>query len=158
MEQLAKDLRAVVTKAAEQLRRVGEGDAAQPPAPGEWSYKQILGHLIDSASNNHQRFVRAQRDESHDFPGYDQNDWVRLQGYQSREWLQLVTLWEALNLHLADIIERIPADKLATGCTIGGRPWTLREIAADYVGHMQMHLGDLPVDVAAIRRYPYPRG
>jgi hypothetical protein len=157
MQQLAQDLRAVATKATEQMRQTEEGDAAQQPAPGEWSNKQIVGHLIDSAANNHQRFVRAQRDESHDFPSYDQNDWVTLQGYQSRAWPQIVTLWEALNLHLAGIIERIPEDKLAANCTIGGNPWTLKEIIVDYVGHMQMHLSDLPVDVAEIRRYPYPK-
>jgi hypothetical protein len=158
MQQVAQDLRAVVTKAAGQMRQVGESDAARQPAPGEWSSKQILGHLIDSASNNHQRFIRAQRDESHDFPGYDQNDWVALQAYQSKPWTQLVTLWEALNLHLADIIERIPADRLSTACSIGGKSYLLEEIIVDYFGHMQMHLDDLPVDVAEIRRYPYPRG
>jgi hypothetical protein len=157
MQQVVKDLRAVVTKAAGQMRQVGESDASQPPAPGEWSNKQIVGHLIDSASNNHQRFVRAQRDESHDFPGYAQEDWVRLGGYQSREWAQLVTLWEALNLHLADIIERIPESKLSTECTIAGKPWTLGEIVVGYFGHMQAHLDDLPVGVADIKRYPYPK-
>ena len=156
MEQLAKDLRAIVKKVAKQLRGIDEDTAARQPAAGEWSNKQILGHLIDSAANNNQRFVRAQRDESHDFPGYDQEDWVKIQGYQSRAWSELIALWEALNLHLADIIERIPADKLSTDCTIGGAPWMLEKIATGYVGHMQMHLDDLPVDVSDVRRYPFP--
>ncbi|MBN1120346.1 MAG: DinB family protein [Anaerolineae bacterium] len=158
MQQVAKDLRAVVTKAAGQMRQVGEKDAAQKPGSEEWSNKQVLGHLIDSASNNHQRFIRAQRSESHDFPGYDQNDWVALQAYQTKPWTQLVTLWEVLNLHLADIIEWIPESKLSTECTIAGKPWTLGEIVVGYFGHMQAHLDDLPVDVSDIKRYPYPRG
>jgi hypothetical protein len=157
LQQLAVDLRAVVTKAATQLRQVDGSAAAQHPAPGEWSHKEIMGHLIDSAANNHQRFVRAQREESHDFPGYRQDDWVALQAYQTREWTHLITLWEAYNLHLADIIECIPDDKLETACTIAGSPWTVKELAIDYLGHMQMHLDDLPVDMSDIKRYPYPK-
>ena len=157
MKQLANDLRALVSKAAAQLCQVEESAASVRPAPGEWSYKEIVGHLVDSAGNNHQRFVRAQRDESHAFPGYTQDDWVALQAYQERDWLPVVTLWEAYNLHLADVIARIPADRLDEPCTIGGSPWTLQEIVIDYVGHMQWHLDDLPVDVSDITRYPYPK-
>lgn len=158
MQQLAADMRAVVTRSAVQLRQVKDEAAARNPAPGEWSYKEIIGHLIDSASNNHQRFVRAQREESHDFPGYEQDNWVALQAYQARDWALLITLWEAYNLHLAGIIECFPADKLETACSIAGRTWTLKELATDYLGHMQMHLDDLPVDVSDIKRYPYPKG
>jgi len=157
MEQLASDLKALVSSAAAQLRQVEDGDASVKPAPGEWSYKEIVGHLVDSAGNNHQRFVRAQRDEPQAFPGYAQDDWVALQDYQERNWLLIVTLWEAYNLHLADVIARIPADRLDESCTIAGSPWTLQEIAIDYVGHMQWHLDDLPIDVSNITRYPYPK-
>jgi hypothetical protein len=158
MRQLAEDMRAVVTKAAAQMRRVEDHTAAQRPAPGEWSNKEILGHLIDSAANNHQRFVRAQRDESHSFSSYAPEDWVAMQSYQTMRWTHIIALWEAYNLHLAGIVERIPDGKLETACSIADRPWTLKEIVVDYLGHMQMHLGDLPVDVSDIRRYPYPRG
>ncbi len=158
MKQLAQDLLAVVTKAAAQLRQVDDQTAAVRPAPGEWSNKEIIGHLIDSAANNHQRFVRAQREEPHTFPGYEQDNWVGLQAYQTREWDHLLTLWEAYNLHLAGIIECIPEEKLETACIIAGEPWTLKEIATDYLGHMQKHFDDLPVDVSDIKRYPYPKG
>jgi len=157
MEQLASDLKALVKSAAAQLGQVADGDASVKSAPGEWSYKEIIGHLIDSAGNNHQRFVRAQRDEPHDFPGYDQDAWVALQGYQERDWALLVTLWEAYNLHLADVIAGIAEERLETACTIKGQPWTVREIAVDYVGHMQWHLNDLPVEVSDIKRYAYPK-
>jgi hypothetical protein len=157
MQQLAEDMRKVVTQAAAQLRQVTDSTASQRPEPEEWSGKEIVGHLSDSAGNNHQRFVRAQRDEAHNFPGYDPDGWVALQAYQSKEWAQIITLWEAYSLHLADIIERIPDDKLETACSIEGDPWTLQEIVIDYLGHMQMHLDDLPVDISDIKRYPYPK-
>ncbi|MBN1312645.1 MAG: DinB family protein [Anaerolineae bacterium] len=157
MQQLAHDMRAVVTKAAAQLRKVDDSTASHRPGPEEWSAKEILGHLIDSAGNNHQRFVRAQSDEDHSFPSYDPDDWVALQAYQAKDWHHLITLWEVYNLHLAEIIECIPEDKLETTCLLGGDPWTLQEIIIDYLGHMQMHLGDLPVGVSDIKRYPYPK-
>ena len=157
MQLLAEDMRAVVTRAAAQLRQIEDDTAAQRPAPGEWSSKEILGHLVDSAANNHQRFLRAQRDESHDFLGYIPDDWVALQAYQTRDWPQIIALWEAYNLHLASIIEIIPDDKLRTVCSIDGTLWTLKEIVVDYLGHMQMHLDALPVDVSDVKRYPYPK-
>jgi hypothetical protein len=42
------------------LSRIKDTDFVYKPAPDKWSKKEILGHLIDSAANNHQRFIRAQ--------------------------------------------------------------------------------------------------
>lgn len=63
--------------------------------------KQILGHLIDSASNNHQRMVRLQY--SKDllfFPDYRQDNdlWIALQDYQNADWANLIQLWKFYNL------------------------------------------------------------
>ena len=74
--EIAARLRERVERAAQLLRSVSEAEAARQPAPGKWSKKEILGHLVDSASNNHQRFVRARFQDELVFPGYEQDDWV----------------------------------------------------------------------------------
>lgn len=97
--------------------------------------------MIDSASNNHQRFVRAGLQASLDFPGYDQEGCVRFEAPQEAEWDLLVSLWASYNRYLAYVIERIPAAKLDTICRVGsGEPVTLSFLATDYVRHLLHHL------------------
>jgi hypothetical protein len=111
---------------------------------GGWSRKQVLGHLIDSASNNHQRFVRAVLQPLLEFPGYDQEGNVRVQAPQEADWPLLVSLWAAYNRYLAHVIARLPASKLDTVCRIGsGKQATLGFIATDYLTHMVHHLSQI---------------
>ncbi len=89
------------------LLLIGDGEASSKQ-DGKWSKKEILGHLIDSASNNHQRFVRAQFKDDLVFPGYDQNEWVRVQNYQYVNWFALVELWKGFNFLIAHLAAEIP--------------------------------------------------
>src|SRR5437667_1705911 len=108
MQAVAEELKSIL-KNADNLRQIGDRAASVRPAPGKWSRKEILGHLVDSATNNHQRFVRASLDGSGlTFPGYLQDDWVRMQGYASAPWEQLVDLWAAYNQHLIRVISALP--------------------------------------------------
>ncbi|MDE3168743.1 MAG: DinB family protein, partial [Acidobacteriota bacterium] len=107
---------------------------------------ELIGHLIDSASNNHQRFVRAALQRALDFPGYDQDASVRVQRFQEVDWNLLVSLWVAYNRHLAHVIAQLPAGHLETPCRIGyGNTVTLRFLATDYVDHLVHHLRQLGV-------------
>lgn len=118
---------------------------------GKWSGQEILGHLIDSALNNHQRFVRAQINAHlHTLPdgsralvldGYDQNAWVQVNQYASRPWSDLVRLWGALNRQILHVMLNVQPSNLQTPCVIGGGdPVTLEALMIDYVGHLKHHL------------------
>jgi hypothetical protein len=141
MQELSQQLLQLVETAEPRLRKISQPESTKPTLPGGWSRRQVIGHLIDSASNNHQRFVRASLQTSLDFPGYDQNGNVNVQAPQEADWLLLVSLWSAYNRYLAHIIAHLPDSKLQTVCRIGsGEPVTLAFLATDYVTHMVHHL------------------
>ena len=143
MRDVADDLGRLTELATGRLRQVGETAAAER-GPGTWSRKEVLGHLVDSALNNHQRFVRAQLSSELVFPGYEQERWVAIQAYRDRPWEGLVSLWTEANRHLAHVISRIPNDRLGTTCRIGeGAPVTLEFVARDYVRHLRHHLDQI---------------
>jgi hypothetical protein len=144
MKELSQRLLRLVDAAEPVLLGVSERASAQPVLSGGWSRKQVIGHLIDSASNNHQRFVRASLQPSLDFPGYDQDGNVRVQAIQEADWRLLVGLWAAYNRFLAHVIAHLPSSKLETVCRIGsGEPVTLGFLAEDYLTHLVHHLGQI---------------
>ena len=141
MEELSRKLLAVVEASEPRLREVSEIESGQPVLPGGWSRKQVIGHLIDSASNNHQRFVRASLQESLEFPGYDQSSNVHVQAIQEADWVLLISLWSAYNRYLAHVIAHLPASRLETPCRIGsGETVPLSFLATDYLSHLLHHL------------------
>ena len=144
MKKLSEKLLFVIETAEPRLRAVSASESANPLLSGGWSRKQVIAHLIDSASNNHQRFVRAVQQESLDFPGYDQDGNMRVQVPQEADWPLLVSLWAAYNRYLAHVIAHLPASKLETPCRIGSdKPVTLDFLAKDYLTHLVHHLGQI---------------
>ena len=116
--------------------------------PESWSAKQELGHLIDSAANNHQRIVRAQLEYNLALPGYDGDRWVELHGYQNREWPDLIALWRAGNSQLLAAAESAPAAAWSHSLSISGsESVTLAFVLDDYVDHMANHLRHIGVEV-----------
>ena len=105
---------------------------------------EFFGHLLDSASNNHQRFVRAALQSSLTFPGYDQNLLVDLQNFAEIDWNFLVDFWAAYNRFLAHVIGHLPDAAANITCNIGSNPpATLGWIAEDYVAHLKHHLNQI---------------
>jgi hypothetical protein len=141
MKDLSEKLLSLIEAAEPRLREISAIESGKPVLSGGWSRKQVIGHLIDSASNNHQRFVRAALQPSLDFPRYDQEGNVRVQAPQEADWQLLVSLWAAYNRYLAHIIVRLPDSKIETPCRIGsGDPVPLGFVATDYVTHLVHHL------------------
>jgi DinB superfamily len=118
-----------------------EQAAIRPSGGDSWSRKEELGHLIDSAVNNHVRFMRASLEHEYTGPYYDQEGWVRAHGYHELPWLSLLDTWRQHNELLAHLVKRIPEERLAASCRIGSDdPVTLRFLIEDYLLHMQHHL------------------
>jgi hypothetical protein len=140
VESVANDLLSAL-KVADQLRAIDDGAASRRPAPDKWSKKETLGHLIDSAANNHQRFVRLQLGSSIDLPGYDGDEWVRIQRYQELPWREIIDLWQLYNTQLASVIHHVNPDALRHVWHMpDGKDLDLEFIMRDYVVHLRHHL------------------
>ncbi len=119
MEELSRKLLCLVDSVEPELRAISEEKSSEPILSGGWSRRQVIGHLIDSASNNHQRFVRALIQTSLEYPDYEQGRSVRVQCVEDADWALLISLWAAYNRYLAHVIGGFPANKLDTPCRIG---------------------------------------
>jgi hypothetical protein len=141
---ISQRLSATLDEALPMLRKIAEDQAGIKPQPRKWSKKEIIGHLLDSASNNHQRFTRAAIEGKLDFPAYDQDPLVALERFQEMRWEELLQFWEGYNRFLAHLIAGLPQARAATQCIIGDHnPATLEWLASDYVEHLKHHLNQI---------------
>jgi DinB superfamily len=155
MEKWLDNFRQTIDSAVPRLQEISESESGVPRAEDHWSSKQIIGHLIDSAANNHARFVLGQLKDDLVFPGYDQNGWVRTNHYQESPWPQLVDLWRAYNLHLHHVMAHADKERMSTPCTLHtlqeiafntvpeSDPVTLEYLMKDYVDHLKHHLDQI---------------
>jgi len=167
----ARELESTVDEAALALASLPERVLAWRPTPTAWSVKQIIGHLIDSAANNHQRFVRAASDPDLVFPGYAQDEWVRVQAYDRAPWPELLSLWRSYNRHLARVMAAVPLEvrtrkrarhnlhEIGWNSYAADAPASLDDLMDDYVRHLRHHLAQISERVrAATGASPADRG
>ncbi len=139
MQETTSKLQHLISTYAEIFRKSNPDYFKRKPSPEKWSNQEILGHLIDSAANNHQRFIRIQYEQEPAIV-YDQNKWNSLSFYNAQDMQQLINLWESYNIHLLEIIKRIPEIDLQKTGRTSGEPVTLKWLITDYVEHMEHHL------------------
>jgi len=145
--ELAQDFRAELNAIHAELLAVEPALADTPWRAGGWTRKEIVGHLLDSAANNRQRFVRAAIDGLYAGPGYAQDAWVAAHGYSDESWETLMRWWQAEHEILMAAVDRIPEDRLEASCQVGDdAPVTLRFLIEDYVHHQQGHFRQLQAD------------
>lgn len=149
------ELENAIKKATPLLSAMSEESSRQRPKPGKWCPREVIGHLIDSASNNHQRFVRALLQDDLVFPGYDQDAWVSAQRYRDAPWDELIGLWKSFNLQIARVMKAAPEeqrrrprlrhnlDELAWKPVPRAEPTTLDYFMQDYVAHLKHHLAQI---------------
>lgn len=141
MQHTAQHLQETIEKVLPLLHKIKDADATVKPAPDKWSAKEIMGHLVDSACNNHQKFVRTIQEDGIKFPPYEQDAWVNIQRYNDIPWNELLQLWQVYNHHIAHIMRQIPDAALPNRIQIGkSEPFTLDFIVRDYPEHMKHHL------------------
>ena len=130
-----------ILQAYDELKMLADEKASAKPNENQWSVKELLGHLLDSASNNHQRFVRLQIFDEIEFPFYQQDEFVRANNYQNQNWKMLLDFWKLYNLHLVHIIENLDHSKLNNvWITPDNERLTLGHIVEDYLRHVKHHL------------------
>jgi len=132
-----------INAAVDSWRALPEEILTFRPSEDAWSIKEIIGHLIDSASNNHQRFVRLQLVKQLTFPDYGRDNihWVRIQKYQERNWEQLLGLWRHFNIQLAHIVRSVDPACLAHVWNLDGETnVALFDLMSDYLRHLEDHL------------------
>jgi len=161
VEAWLEDFRQIIDSAAPRLLQISDAKSREPQAEEQWSAKQIIGHLIDSAANNHARFVVAQSKDDLVFPGYDQDHWVAVQHYQEASWPELIDLWRAYNLHLVHVMASASKVKMqqprsqhsleliAFKTVDTSQPATLEYLMKDYVDHLKHHLSQIFPDGVA---------
>jgi hypothetical protein len=143
-----KLLQALLDHVPARLEKTPPAQAEIGSSPSQWSPKQELGHLLDSAANNHQRIVRAQLEDKPAMPGYDGDRWVELHAYQRRDWTELIGLWKALNGQLLAAARAVPDSAWSRTCTIAGsKPLTLKFVFEDYIEHMMHHLQHIGIQM-----------
>ncbi len=155
MDQWLEDFKQTIDAATPRLLKLSESESEAALSANGWSSKQTIGHLIDSAANNHARFVLAQLKDDLLFAGYEQDGWVRVQQYQKASWPQLVELWRAYNVHLLHVMSCVSKEKLTNRCTQHSlqtiafetvdekKPVTLEYLMKDYVVHLKHHLSQV---------------
>ena len=143
LNRLASDIENALNEACQQLSSLPDETIEARPNPGDWSVKEIVGHLVDSASNNHQRFVRLQVADGLVLPDYSQDNetWVAIQGYQDAPWNELLDLWRYFNLHIARVIRTVNEECIDHIWIVDeDTSITLGELMIDYLRHLNDHL------------------
>jgi DinB family protein len=148
----------IIEKARLELKAIDEKIASTKKIEGKWSMKEIIGHLIDSAANNHQRFVRLQNPTEIVSVKYDQEFWVEAQAYQSEKWVDLVELWYFYNKHLSHLVANLNQAMLDNKCDMGyPEDKTLEFVVRDYIRHLDHHLKQIVSGVEPERREKWVR-
>lgn len=145
----------IVHQSMSSLQLISEETASHKPDPTKWSPKEILGHLVDSAANNHRRFKQSLYQEHLVFDGYNQDDEVKIHDYQHRSLAEVISLWYGMNRNVIQVLKAIPTDRLTQQYAqhnyhrIGfnripaEEPSTIEYLALDYIGHLEHHLAQI---------------
>jgi hypothetical protein len=155
MEKVYNELDLVVNAFYNKYRDLDNEITSKRSAANKWTLKEIIGHLIDSASNNHQRFVRLQIVDELIFPGYgkDNSKWLEIQKYNEMNFSDIMLLWKQYNVLLGNIIKEVDESKLENRwINSEGDKIILRDLMIDYIRHLKDHTQHFEQTLQAIIR------
>ena len=154
MKHIAAVLQNAIAIALPNLQAINNENASIKPQIDKWSHKEIIGHLIDSACNNHQKMVRTMANQHLEFVGYQQNFWVEIQQYNQANWHDLLSIWQGYNLQIAHIMSVVDSEVLQNTITIDGTgPFALQFIMEDYPQHLIHHVKQILPDIDLTSRF-----
>ena len=142
MEDISQKLNSIVNNFYQKYQDLNDEITSKRLSTDEWTLKEIIGHLIDSASNNHQRFVRLQIIDELVFPDYAQDNsrWLEIARYNELNFPDIILLWKKYNVLIANIIKEVDRNKLNNYWKLNGDRITLKYMMIDYLGHIKDHL------------------
>jgi len=139
MKETIQQLEAIIYKYYPLLTALKEDQLDYRYAPGKWSKKEEIGHLIDSAQNNIRRFIEAQYQTEPPTIVYNQDEWVKLGDYAGYQPGDILKLWLLLNRHIIVILKQMPEEKYGNTC-FRREAHTIEWLASDYNKHLLYHL------------------
>ncbi|MCF3109322.1 DinB family protein [Niabella sp. CC-SYL272] len=142
MRAIAEQLAQIIHLYTEKIQHIDDPSFSVKPGNDKWSKKEILGHLVDSAQNNIQRFVRVQY-ESEPNIVYNQDEWVKTQSYNSWNRGELLDLWQLSNKQIGFILKHFPEEKKTLKAYMNKELCTIEYIAQDYIRHLLHHLNQI---------------
>ena len=135
-----KSYREIIDTFYKRLLEIDDGIAGVKLSDDKWSLKEIIGHLIDSASNNHQRFVRLQFGELLGFPAYNAEEWISAQKYNNMRWDILISLWYNYNCLLLNFIENSTESMQKNAWIKDEEAIPYEELVPGYYKHIELHI------------------
>ncbi|MED4651024.1 DinB family protein [Bacillus pseudomycoides] len=144
MSTLATQLEHIIHTASQKIILFSDNDIKL--APTKWSKKEILGHLCDSGTVNHRRFVDILTSkETIILTGYDQDLWVQVHNYQqSFSANEILKLWEAINIQMIKLLSNVKNEHFQLTCKLEDQQEvTLEWLVTDYIDHMNHHLNQI---------------
>lgn len=146
MDQTIQELRSVINDFAAKFGSMSDAQFSERRAPGKWSRKEVLGHLIDSAHNNLRRFITGQYESNPPHIIYEQDFWVAANAYHTAAPADLVSLWKLMNERILAVLAQMPPQHYQKPCNTGRKDpdiHTIEWLAADYVKHLKHHINQI---------------
>lgn len=156
MKEVAEELNQIIDDFVLKINKIPDEEFSAKPLPHKWSKKEVLGHLIDSALNNHRRFVCGQYEPTPPKIRYDQDFWAKANDYQNSKKEDVILLWKLINKKIGDTLSVMPEQNYSRTCNTGEETEQLHSIewlAIDYVKHLKHHLNQIIAGSFAIT-YP----
>jgi len=126
---------------SELLRSLGEERITY--APGKWTIKEVIGHLIDDERIFAYRALCVARGDPRPLPGFDENDYVRATDFESRSMTSLAAEYDAVRRATIAFFESLRDDEWLRRGTVNGYEASVRGLAFHVVGHELHHLRTL---------------